>query len=252
MQNVLLGLINNTKGQIADDEFGGPDPDELHLTGVILRLNDDGSTPRDNPFYVSGGRIGNATVGKNLQRVFAYGICNSFGMVFNPKKGTLWNTENGGRSFDEINRIERGHNGGWVQLMGPLNRVKDYKAIEIAAGVNSGTGAPNGMQQLRFPPQMIQDNINSTRKQMFTIPGSHLTDPEFSWKYVVPLSGLGFINGMALSAHYDGNLIVGSAVNRTANRGFLFCFRLNIPPTQFLFNSTLLRDKWLTTTRPTT
>ena len=33
-----------------DDQFGGPAPDDNHLTGVILRLNPDGSTPSDNPF----------------------------------------------------------------------------------------------------------------------------------------------------------------------------------------------------------
>jgi len=35
---------------IPDDQFGGPAPDDEHLTGVILRLNEDGSTPSDNPF----------------------------------------------------------------------------------------------------------------------------------------------------------------------------------------------------------
>ena len=38
-----------------DDQFGGPEPDDAHLTGVILRLNDDGSTPADNPFFLAGG-----------------------------------------------------------------------------------------------------------------------------------------------------------------------------------------------------
>jgi glucose/arabinose dehydrogenase len=33
-----------------DDQFGGPEPDDAHTTGVVLRLNDDGSTPADNPF----------------------------------------------------------------------------------------------------------------------------------------------------------------------------------------------------------
>ena len=45
---------NNLEGPEPDDEFGGPEPDNAHLTGVILRLNDDGSTPSDNPFHKSG------------------------------------------------------------------------------------------------------------------------------------------------------------------------------------------------------
>src|SRR5262249_26374697 len=34
----------------ADDQFGGPAPDNAHFTGVIIRLNSDGTTPNDNPF----------------------------------------------------------------------------------------------------------------------------------------------------------------------------------------------------------
>src|SRR5215510_1031396 len=34
-----------------DDQFGGPEPDNAHLSGVILRLNDDGTAPADNPLF---------------------------------------------------------------------------------------------------------------------------------------------------------------------------------------------------------
>jgi glucose/arabinose dehydrogenase len=50
----------------ADDQFGGPAPDDNHLTGVILRLNTDGSTPADNPFFAAGAAIG-GQVGANIQ-----------------------------------------------------------------------------------------------------------------------------------------------------------------------------------------
>ncbi len=88
----------------------------------MLRLNDDGRTPRDNPFFFGFGRRGDVTrlrravrtrigrlgveVLRNLQRTFAYGVRNSFGMTFDPKTGYLWTTENGGRAFDEINRVD--------------------------------------------------------------------------------------------------------------------------------------------------
>lgn len=248
MQNILDGLVTNTSGQVADDEFGGPLPDDAHLTGVILRLNDDGSTPRDNPFYVPGQQIGRriggtlgAQVGANLQRVFAYGVRNSFGMTFDPKRGDLWTTENGGRAFDEINRVERGFNGGWVQLMGPLHRVEDYKAIEVAAGI--GANGPNGLQQLRFPAESIADAPNRAKQAMVDIPGSHLRDPEFSWKQVVPPAGLGFIDGDGLGAQYDGDLIVGSAVARSTNPGQLYRFRLNGGRNKFEFDDERLKDK---------
>lgn len=249
MQNVLDGAA-------PDDEFGGPAPDDAHLTGVILRLNDDGSTPRDNPFFTSGDkageRIGGAVgqeIGRNLQRVFAYGVRNSFGMTFDPQKGDLWTTENGGRAFDEINRVERGFNGGWVQIMGPRHRVQDYKDIEVAAGI--GAGGPNGLQQLRWPATNIADKHNRAKQALYDLPGSHYRDPEFSWKHVVPPAGLGFVNGNGLGAQYDGDLLVGSAVFRPvaappsvmANTGNLYRFRLNGGRNKFEFNDPRLADK---------
>ena len=39
-------------------------------------------------------------------------------MAFDPISGGLWEQENGDDSFDEINRVEPGMNGGWIQIMG--------------------------------------------------------------------------------------------------------------------------------------
>ena len=64
MQNLIDGPFGEG---IDDDQFGGPDPDNNHLTGVILRLNDDGTAPRDNPFYREGAERG-GLVGANLKR----------------------------------------------------------------------------------------------------------------------------------------------------------------------------------------
>ncbi len=74
MQNLRRGPTPPTD----DDQFGGPEPDNAHLSGVILRLNDDGSTPKDNPFIKAGADIG-GEAGANIQRVFAYGLRNSSG-----------------------------------------------------------------------------------------------------------------------------------------------------------------------------
>ena len=102
---------------IDDDQYGGPDPDDRHLSGVILRLNPDGSAPKDNPFYKEGAERG-GSVGASLKKLYAYGIRNSFGMAFDPFSGDLWEQENGDDSFSEINRVEPGFNSGWVQVMG--------------------------------------------------------------------------------------------------------------------------------------
>src|SRR4030095_13365548 len=60
-----------------------------HLSGVILRLNDDGSPPADNPFFAAGATVG-GEVGANIQKIFSYGHRNSFGMAFDPFSVTLW------------------------------------------------------------------------------------------------------------------------------------------------------------------
>src|SRR5918996_4214944 len=50
MQNLLNGPYQPGDPLFGtDDNFGGPEPDDAHLTGSILRLNDDGTTPNDNP-----------------------------------------------------------------------------------------------------------------------------------------------------------------------------------------------------------
>jgi glucose/arabinose dehydrogenase len=58
----------------------------------------------------------------------------------------------------------------------------------------------------------------------------------------VPPAALGFINGPALGAEYDGDLIVGSAVARAANGGHLYRFRLNGGRNQLVFDDARLRD----------
>ncbi|MCG3149724.1 MAG: hypothetical protein PCFJNLEI_03189 [Verrucomicrobiae bacterium] len=85
----------------------------LDDTSVIVRLNDDGSIPADNPLAVAAG---------DAVKYYAYGIRNSFGMAFDPLSGELWNTENGAQAYDEINRVLPGFNSGWREIMGPAAR----------------------------------------------------------------------------------------------------------------------------------
>src|SRR5262249_42659382 len=91
LQNLPHGPTNPA---LSDDQFGGPQPDDAHPTGVIFRLNPDGSTPRDNPFFGAGFSIG-GKVGKNIQKIYSYGRRNSFGLAVDPVTGNLWESENG-------------------------------------------------------------------------------------------------------------------------------------------------------------
>jgi glucose/arabinose dehydrogenase len=83
------------------------------LGGKILRLNDDGSVPSDNPF-----------VGRSDARpeIWVLGSRNSQGIDFQPGTNLLWETEHGPSGFDgpgggdEVNIIERGKNYGWPTI----------------------------------------------------------------------------------------------------------------------------------------
>lgn len=105
--------------------------DTNSLAGKILRLNDDGSIPEDNPF-------GNA--------VYSYGHRNPQGLAWD-NNGNLWATEHGRSGvlsgLDEINLIEKGENYGWPVIEG--DETKERMKTPI---INSGpdiTWAPSGM-----------------------------------------------------------------------------------------------------------
>src|SRR5262245_15607184 len=224
-------LQNNFLGPIPDDQFGGPNADDAHFTGVILRLNTDGTAPPTNPFFNFGRLLSSVDpeAGRNLQKVYAYGIRNSFGIAFDPVSGNLWETENGDDSFDEINLVRRGFNSGWVQLMGPLDRIDDFKAIETTFGAQT-------LQQLRYAPTRIADTPDEARARMLNLPGSQYSDPEFSWKFAVPPAALEFATAATLGRDYSGDLIVGFV------GGQLMDFNLAASRTRFRFSQTGLQD----------
>jgi aldose sugar dehydrogenase len=204
LQNLPCGPTTECPGPIIpDDQFGGPEPDDAHLTGVVLRLNDDGSSPTDNPFFATGSAIG-GEVGANIQKIFSYGHRNSFGMAFDPRSGDLWLQENGDDAFSELNRVLPGMNGGWVQIMGPVSRINQYKEIETSPQFV-------GLPQMRWSPENIADTPQEALERLFMLPNAHYSDPEFSWKYEVSPAGMGFVHGRALGPQFDGNLVMGGA-----------------------------------------
>ena len=209
----LQNLANGPFGPgIPDDQFGGPEPDDAHLTGVILRLSDDGTTPSDNPFFAAGAAIG-GEVGANVQKIYAYGLRNSFGMAFDPFSGALWEQENGDDSFSEINRAEPGFNSGWVQIMGPPERIAQFKAIETDRTAPQPFAANGyfGLQQVRWSPENIADSPAEALSRLVVLPGSHYSAPEMSWKFEVAPGGIGFLGSRALGSQYRGDLFVAAA-----------------------------------------
>lgn len=76
---------------------------ENHI-GTIVRLNDDGSLPSDNPFVDSAGA---------KPEIWSYGHRNPQGLNTHPATGELWSHEHGPQGGDELNLIKKGQNYGW-------------------------------------------------------------------------------------------------------------------------------------------
>ena len=233
MQNLPFGPTE-TGLPVPDDQFGGPQPDNAHLTGVVLRLNDNGSPPFDNPFSGDIKGVGRE-VAANVRKIFAYGVRNSFGLAFDPLSGNLWDAEPGDDSFDELNMIQGGSDLGWIQVAGPISRVAEFKAIETSAEFF-------GLQQIRWPPTRLADTPAQAFSRLFRIPGSFYNDPEFSWKYAVSPGAIGFLNSQALGAGYFGSLFVGSSTFALEG-GYLFRFDLNASRDRVSLGDARLADR---------
>jgi hypothetical protein len=147
----------------------------------------------------------------------------------------LWTQENGDDAFDEINRVAPGFNGGWIQTIGPISRVAEFKSIET-------TYAAGNLQQLRWPPSNIADTPQQALSRMFMLPGAQYVDPEFSWKYALAPSPIGFVKGGGLGPQFEGDLFVGASRTTLLN-GFLFRFKLTSDRQHFSFSDPRLADR---------
>jgi aldose sugar dehydrogenase len=270
MQNLECGTAMSCSPQFpgTDDKLGSAQPDEAHLTGVILRLNDDGSAPaglppEGNPFFsaknvsvggVNGHRYpiaAGSEVGKNIQKIFAYGIRNLYGMDFDPASGNLWLEENGEDSFSQLHRIEPGQNGGWIQIRGPLSRIAQYREIETSAGFDyrdqfgalSPCALESEFEQGRFSPSRIAGTAEDALSRLVMIEGAHYKDPEFSWKFEVAPAAIGFMQGRGLGPQYENDLFVGAFEPEVEGGGYLFHFNLTGNRQKIAVNDLRLEDR---------
>jgi aldose sugar dehydrogenase len=103
--------------------------DRDSLAGKILRIEDDGAVPEDNPFEGS--------------PVFAWGLRNPQGLTWHPDTGDLYITVHGPVANDEINRIEAGANYGWPVTQGdPTRGNNEFVGPVLTSGDH--TWAPSG------------------------------------------------------------------------------------------------------------
>src|SRR5919112_6538895 len=173
----------NGKENKAQNYVNGIEPDGR---GGILRITQDGGV-------VGGvGIIGNEDP---LNKYYAYGIKNSFGIGFDPVTGKLWDTENGPGFGDEINLVEPGFNSGWNRVQG-IWEGGDYFA---------GPAAPE-------EPDDLVD---------FDGRGEYST-PEFIWNQSVGVTSIKFLDSEKLGKEYQNDIFVGDF-----NRGNLYHFDLS-------------------------
>ena len=191
-QNVylIIGDVRAHRTQ-AENTPNGPPPDG---TGGILRVTQDGVAVQTNP-------LGNTDP---LNKYYAYGIRNGFGMDFDPITKNLWDTENGPAFGDEINIVEPGFNSGWVKIMGL---------------------AKDDLTKSKADP--ARDLVNFDGKGKYR-------DPEFVWTQPVAPTALKFFNSNKLGKQYENDIFVGDV-----NIGNIYHFKLGQQRTGLLLDGPL-------------
>ena len=150
-------------------------------TSAIYRITQDGSAAQGNPF------------GGDMEKYYAYGIRNSFGMDFDPLTGKLWDTENGPWHSDEINLVEPGFNSGWKNVQ--------------------------GLSYLRNP--YAKNQFESDRLVDFDEKGKY-SEPEFVWNETFGVTAIKFLDSNKLGKNYENDVFVGDFDN-----GNIYHFDLN-------------------------
>lgn len=164
--NYVQNLTFITKAQNNKD---GPPPDGR---GGVLRITFDGGVVEDK------GLLGDEDP---LNKYYAYGIRNSFGIGFDAVTGNLWETENGRSTDDEINLVLPGFNSGWREVIGFSNETDEFNKENLETFGGKGT----------------------------------YRDPEFIWRDTIAPTSVLFIHTDNLGPKYKDNLFVGSVKNGT-------------------------------------
>jgi glucose/arabinose dehydrogenase len=120
---VTLGERSITEGRMQAQQMDG-------TLGKVVRINSDGTIPKDNPF-----------VGKEGVRpeIWSIGHRNIQAATLNPTTGELWEVEHGTRGGDEINIARKGKDYGWPTIAYGI----EYKGQPITGGIT----AKEGMEQ---------------------------------------------------------------------------------------------------------
>ncbi len=163
---VTLGERSITEGRMQAQRMDG-------LLGKIVRINPDGSIPKDNPF-----------AGKEGVRpeIWSLGHRNVQAATLNPATGELWEVEHGTRGGDEINISRKGKDYGWPTIAYGI----EYQGGPITGGIT----AKEGMEQ----PLYYWDPVIAPSGMVF-----YTGDLFPAWKGNLFIGGLGSRNLVRLT-----------------------------------------------------
>lgn len=193
----------NVRGELTNVE-DGPGIEESGLIAAVLRLNDDGSIPDDNPFVA---------LGEAYAPIYVYGLRNTFGFDFDPESGRFWLEANGQASYDILGWYEAGDNLGWIQLMGPPERFDDYKATEL--------DTERLLDSPDFPPDRLAESAEEAQARLTLLDGATYRPPVFAWQRAVGLTDVEFVEAGTLDDDYEGDVLLGDV-----NTGMIYRFEL--------------------------
>ena len=142
-----------------------------NFSGRVIRINRDGSIPKDNPW------LNRATV---LPETFSHGLRDPEGAAINPATGELWATDHGPQGGDEINIIRAGKDYGWPDVSYGVQYDQQRTDGKKNVPVGNGRGRMEGVEE-----------------------------PVYFWVPSIAPSGMMFYTG-SLFPEWKGNLFVGS------------------------------------------
>ncbi|HEX9940352.1 MAG TPA: PQQ-dependent sugar dehydrogenase [Longimicrobium sp.] len=127
------GMLYVTMGERSATETRPQAQERGSHLGKTLRINPDGTVPRDNPLVGQAGA---------LPEIWSLGHRNIQAAAFDPQ-GNFWIIEHGTRGGDELNRVEKGKNYGWpVQAYGV-----EYRGGTISSALGQAQTQRVGMEQ---------------------------------------------------------------------------------------------------------
>jgi glucose/arabinose dehydrogenase len=142
-----------------------------NFSGRVIRINRDGSIPKDNPW------LSRATVPADT---YAHGLKDPEGAALNPQTGELWITDHGPQGGDEINIIRPGRDYGWPDISYGVQYDARQADGRKNVQVGNGKSAQEGMEQ-----------------------------PIYFWAPSIAPSGMAFYTA-DLFPEWKGNLFVGA------------------------------------------